>query len=64
MTPNEPTAGDEESETSPALLRLLEKLSAEHHFDFRDYKVTSLARRIQTRMSQAGIADPDTVQQR
>jgi len=60
MTPNEPTAGDEESETSPALLRLLEKLSAEHHFDFRDYKVTSLARRIQTRMSQAGIADPDT----
>ena len=60
MTPDEPAAaGDEQSETSPAFLRLLEKLSAEHHFDFRDYKVTSLARRIQTRMSQVGIADPD-----
>src|SRR5436190_1183072 len=32
---------------------LLEKLSASYNFDFREYKVASLVRRIRTRMSQA-----------
>jgi two-component system, chemotaxis family, CheB/CheR fusion protein len=59
MSPEEVAANQEPGEPSPALLRLLEKLSSEHHFDFREYKVASLARRIQTRMSQVGIMDPD-----
>jgi two-component system CheB/CheR fusion protein len=36
---------------------LLEKLSATYHFDFREYKEISLARRIRTRMAQVRVDD-------
>jgi two-component system CheB/CheR fusion protein len=42
-----------------AFLRLLERLSADHNFDFRQYKPASLARRIRSRMSQVRIDDFD-----
>jgi two-component system, chemotaxis family, CheB/CheR fusion protein len=48
-----------DAETTPAYARLLDKLSAEYHFDFRQYKIDSLVRRIQARMSQVGLADVD-----
>ena len=57
MAPGEEAAGSDV--TTPGLQRLLEKLNAEHHFDFREYKVTSLARRIHTRIAQAGVEDED-----
>jgi two-component system CheB/CheR fusion protein len=60
MTPDEPRApmgGDDRDEVTPPYARLLEKLSVEHHFDFRQYKVGSLVRRIQTRLSQLHIDD-------
>ena len=56
-----PGASSEHSDrvATPAYARLLDKLSAEHHFDFRQYKIDSLVRRIQVRMSQVGLADVD-----
>src|SRR5262245_21344251 len=39
--------------------RLLEKLSTEHNFDFREYKRASLARRIKARMQQVRLDDFD-----
>ena len=43
----------------PPFQRLLERLSTEHNFDFRQYKIASLARRIRSRMSQVRIDDFD-----
>jgi two-component system, chemotaxis family, CheB/CheR fusion protein len=57
--PSPPSRGEEGATPPPAFARLLDKLSAEHHFDFRDYKPTSLVRRIQARMSQVGIDDAE-----
>src|SRR5215813_11017734 len=42
-------------ETDPEFRGLLEKLSSQYNFDFREYKEASLARRIRTRMGQARI---------
>jgi two-component system, chemotaxis family, CheB/CheR fusion protein len=42
-------------ETDPEFRALLEKLSSQNNFDFREYKEPSLARRIRNRMSQAHI---------
>jgi two-component system CheB/CheR fusion protein len=42
-----------------ALSRLLDKLNSEHNVDFRDYKPTSLGRRIRSRMQQLRIDDYD-----
>jgi two-component system CheB/CheR fusion protein len=41
--------------TDPGLRPLLEHLSSTYHFDFREYKEPSLARRIRARMSQVRI---------
>jgi two-component system CheB/CheR fusion protein len=49
-----PTAGEDLTD-DPGFNRLLEKLSSEHNFDFREYKRTSLARRIRVRMQQVRI---------
>jgi two-component system CheB/CheR fusion protein len=62
MAPDEPghfSVGDPD-EATPAYARLLDKLSVEHHFDFRQYKVGSLVRRIQARLSQLRIDDVET----
>jgi two-component system CheB/CheR fusion protein len=40
-----------------AFVRLLEKLSSEYGFDFREYKRASLVRRIRTRMQQLRVPD-------
>ena len=40
------------ADVDPGLRPLLDKLSATHNFDFREYKEPSLARRIRSRMSQ------------
>ena len=45
--------------TDTGFRALLDKLSAAYGFDFREYKETSLARRIRTRMAQLRIADFD-----
>ena len=42
-------------EVAPDFRALLEKLSARHDFDFREYKEASLARRIRARMSQVHV---------
>ena len=42
-------------ETDPEFRSLLEKLSSQYNFDFREYKEASLARRIRTRMSQVRV---------
>src|SRR5919108_3458485 len=42
-------------EVAPDFRALLEKLSARHDFDFREYKEASLARRIRARMSQVQV---------
>jgi two-component system CheB/CheR fusion protein len=39
----------------PAFERLLEKLSAEYNFDFRQYKAASLSRRVRKRMQQVRV---------
>jgi two-component system, chemotaxis family, CheB/CheR fusion protein len=44
----------------PGLRPLLDRLSATHNFDFREYKEPSLARRIRARMSQVRIDSFDT----
>jgi two-component system CheB/CheR fusion protein len=41
------------------LRRLLDKLSAEHGFDFREYKLGSLNRRVEARLSQLRIDSLD-----
>src|SRR5262249_10361637 len=43
------------ADTDPGLRPLLDKLTATHNFDFREYKEPSLARRIRTRMSQVRL---------
>src|SRR5262245_26588750 len=45
--------------SSDGFKHLLQKLSTEHKFDFREYKETSLARRIQRRMKQVRIESFD-----
>ena len=50
----------DEAAADPAFRRLLEKLSADHAFDFREYKPTSLARRIRARMQQVRIDNFET----
>ena len=40
----------DEATADPSFRHLLEKLSSDHAFDFREYKPTSLARRIRVRM--------------
>ena len=60
MAPDElfySTGSDDRDEPTPAYARLLDKLSVEHHFDFRQYRVGSLVRRIQARLSQLRIDD-------
>src|SRR5262245_38797441 len=42
-------------ETDPEFRALLEKLSSQYNFDFREYKEASLARRIRNRMAQARV---------
>ena len=37
-----------EADADPKFRQLLEKLYAEHHFDFRQYKEASLVRRVQS----------------
>jgi two-component system CheB/CheR fusion protein len=59
LEPSPPPREEDSSAPPPAFSRLLDKLSQEHRFDFRDYKAASLVRRIQVRMSQVGITDPD-----
>jgi two-component system CheB/CheR fusion protein len=63
MAPDEPDGlggGDEREEAVPVYARLLDKLSVEHHFDFRQYKAGSLVRRIRARLSQLGLDDVET----
>jgi two-component system CheB/CheR fusion protein len=55
MTRETPRDADHLEEITPAYTRLLEKLSAEHHFDFRSYKAGTLVRRIRARMSQVHV---------
>jgi len=59
VTPQDDDARPDATEVDAAaeepLRRLLEKLSAEHGFDFRDYKLGSLSRRIDARRSQVGV---------
>jgi two-component system CheB/CheR fusion protein len=43
----------------PPFGRLLDKLSTDYRFDFREYKVASLVRRIRTRMAQVHVDDVD-----
>ncbi|HEV8615928.1 MAG TPA: CheR family methyltransferase [Methylomirabilota bacterium] len=56
-------ASHDAEELSPtqaaAFGRLLDRLSAEHSFDFREYRVPSLARRVRTRMAQIHVDDFD-----
>src|SRR5215471_4231387 len=42
-------------ETDPEFRALLEKLSSQYNFDFREYKEASLARRIRNRMAQSHL---------
>src|SRR5262245_49946473 len=46
---------DEATAADAGLVRLLERLSTKYSFDFREYKRTSLARRIRIRMQQVRI---------
>src|SRR3954452_10881242 len=48
-------APEEAATTEPGFRELIDKLHAEHGFDFRDYKQTSLERRIRRRMSQVHV---------
>ena len=57
--PPDPPSAELPEQERPAFRRLLDKLSAEHQFDFRKYKVASLARRIRARMNQVRVADFD-----
>ncbi|PYN98247.1 MAG: chemotaxis protein CheR [Candidatus Rokuibacteriota bacterium] len=45
----------DEATADPGFRHLLDKLSADHAFDFREYKPTSLARRIRSRMQQVHV---------
>ena len=45
----------DEAATDPSFRHLLEKLSSDHAFDFREYKPTSLARRIRVRMQHVRV---------
>ena len=64
MTPQDDDARPDATEVDAAaeepLRRLLEKLSAEHGFDFREYKLGSLSRRIDARRSHLGVDTLDT----
>ena len=45
----------DEATADPSFRHLLEKLSSDHAFDFREYKPTSLARRIRVRMQHVRV---------
>src|SRR5262245_8401526 len=56
MSDGEDAEGPSEEAVSDAsFARLLDKLSKQYSFDFREYKRTSLARRIKTRMQQVRV---------
>src|SRR2546427_4940586 len=52
MSDGDDAIGQSPPELGEDLRELLEKLSAQYHFDLREYKEVSLARRIRARMTQ------------
>jgi two-component system CheB/CheR fusion protein len=55
VEPERDEASATDPASDPALGRLLEKISAEYNFDFREYKPVSLARRLRLRMQQVRV---------
>ena len=52
---------DEATAADAGLARLLERLSSRYSFDFREYKRTSLARRIRIRMQPCDAGYPGKI---